>query len=198
MDANPAADLAPGLLHVIVTYLEMRAAPAGLPGPPPGPGARIGRIEQPSVAAYRFLYDGVGEPWLWHERRTLGADQLAALLQDPRIEFLVLSQDHRIAGFAELDRRKAPDVRLAYFGLLPAYIGRGLGPWLLAHAAHHAWTGNTRRLLVNTCTFDHPAALGLYQRMGFVVTVSVTRRTPDPRLSGLLPPDAAPHIPLAR
>jgi len=195
--ASQAPDQAQGLLHVIVTYLEMRAAPDTSPGPPPYPGARTGRIQRPSVAAYRFLYDGVGEPWLWHERRALSDAALAVIVQDPRLEFLVLSEDRRIAGFAELDRRDTPDVRLAYFGLLPAYIGHGLGPWLLGHAIHEAWQGNTRRLLVNTCTFDHPAALGLYQRMGFVITRSVMRRTPDPRLSGLLPLNAAPHIPLA-
>ncbi len=194
-----ALEPAPGLLRVIVTYLEMGTAPVYSPGPPPNPGACVRQIDPPSVAGYRFLYNGVGEPWLWHERRTLDDEELDALLKDARIEFLVLRQDHRIAGFAELDRRQPPNVRLAYFGLLPAYIGRGLGPWLLAHAIGQAWSRKTTyRLLVNTCTFDHPAALGLYQRMGFVITRSVVRHTPDPRVSGLLPPDAAPHIPLAQ
>ena len=176
----------------------MRAAPVFVPAPAPGAGALIRRITPPTVASYRFLYNEVGEPWLWHERRLCDDEAIADLLRDDRIEFLILSQDRRIAGFAELDRRQPSHVHLAYFGLLPAYIGRGLGPWLLAHTIRQAWRDDPRCLGVNTCTFDHPTALGLYQRMGFIITRSVMRQVQDPRLSGLLPLDAAPHIPLAQ
>ncbi len=186
----------PGYLTVVVTYLEMRAPPP-VPPPPPNPEARIRRDVRPSVDGYRFLYDGVGESWLWSERRGLGATDLALILSDPRLQWLVLSQGRRIAGFAELDRRPAPDIRLAYLGLLPGYCGCGLGSWLLAHTLDQAWRGRPRRVLVNTCTFDHPAALGLYQRAGFTPIESIVRHTPDPRLTGLLPRDAAPHVPLA-
>jgi len=194
--AGGARRLTGGVLDVTVTYLEMGQAPDTPPGPAPFPDLALGRVARPSVEGYRFLYDKVGAPWLWHERRRLSDQALVRLLADPRLEILVLANAGRVAGFAELDRRLPPDCKLAYFGLIPNYIGRGLGRWLLAEAIARAWAGRPRRLLVNTCTFDHPAALPLYRRAGFTVVEEVERRIRDPRASGLLPPDAAPHIPL--
>ncbi|CAK0756114.1 hypothetical protein CCP1ISM_6680002 [Azospirillaceae bacterium] len=60
-----------------------------------------------------------------------------------------------------------------------------------------AWNADTRKLVVNTCTFDHPAALRLYHRAGFRLVRAIERVVRDPRLSGTLPRSAAPHIPLA-
>ena len=73
------------------------------------------------------------------------------------------------AGFFVLDARQEGVVELAYFGLVPQVLGQGLGSFLLRSAVVMAWdrTG-TRRMTVNTCTLDHPRALGLYQRHGFV------------------------------
>jgi GNAT superfamily N-acetyltransferase len=189
-----------------VTYLEApgqeapRAATAAAASwlllPPAG--AEVRRIAPPTVAGYRFLYESVGEPWLWHERRLLSDPALAAIIGHPRIDLLGLTIDQRIAGFAELDGRRSPDIKLAYFGLLPRFIGRGIGPWLLAQVLEQARRAGPRRLLVNTCSFDHPAALPLYRRFGFEPVRSVVREILDPRLTGLLPRHAAPHIPLAR
>ncbi|MGD0143897.1 MAG: N-acetyltransferase, partial [Rhizomicrobium sp.] len=58
--------------------------------------------------------------------------------------------------------------QLAYFGLLPEYIGHRLGYYFLYQASLNAWSHPISKLLVNTCTLDHPRALPLYQRVGFV------------------------------
>jgi GNAT superfamily N-acetyltransferase len=73
------------------------------------------------------------------------------------------------AGYAELDRREAPDTELAYFGLLPEFIGRGLGRYLLDWAIRHAWRARPRRIWVHTCDFDHPRAIAVYRKSGFRV-----------------------------
>ncbi|MEI6559781.1 MAG: GNAT family N-acetyltransferase [Rhodospirillaceae bacterium] len=159
--------------------------------------AVIRRLIRPGVTAYRFLYQSVGEPWLWNERRRLGDGALRAIIHDSRLEILVLTIAGWVAGFAELDRRPAPDIRLAYFGLMPGQIGRGLGSWFLSHTVARAWKSRPHRLLVNTCSFDHPAALPMYQRAGFTLVEHVHRCFHDPRLTGILPRDAAPHVPLA-
>ena len=186
----------PGMLDVVVTYLEMTADPTEPAGPPPFPDTVLRRLHRPGLAAYRFLYDGVGEPWLWNERRRLADGTLQALILDPRLHILVLTVAGRVAGFAELDLRPSPDTRLAYFGLLPSHIGRGLGTWFLASVVARAWKHRPRRLLVNTCSFDHPAALPLYLKSGFTPVEHVARRFRDPRLTGILPRHAAPHVPL--
>ena len=87
-------------------------------------------------------------------------------------------------------------MELSYFGLLPAFIGRGFGGRLLRFAVGRAWTLETRRLWVHTCDLDHPAALGLYRRAGFTPFRTDTVTLPDPRISGLIPRSAAPQRPI--
>ena len=67
-----------------------------------------------------------------------------------------------------LDRRETGTCDLAYFGLVPEAVGRGLGSWFLATAVDMGWDHpGVERMTVNTNTLDHPRALGLYQKIGF-------------------------------
>ena len=50
---------------------------------------------------------------------------------------------------------------------MPAFQGLGLGSWLLAEAIRACWARKPARVIVETCTLDSPAALPLYQKMGF-------------------------------
>ena len=126
------------------------------------------RAENPSVAFYRFLYNSIGEEWTWWERRLLGDSELAAIIQDSRVEIYVLYANGVPAGYFEIDRRQGATVDLSYFGLLPDFVGRGLGSYFLTEAVETAWSSDPERVTVNTNTLDHPRALPLYQRMGFV------------------------------
>lgn len=201
-----------GRLNVIVTYLEMTTPPAAPPPRKPAGDVAIRRACAPAVAFYRFLYNTVGEPWLWHERRAMTDADLHAAVADPRVELEVLYVDGSPAGYVEIDRRGAKTgpktgangdaggrsnvVDLAYFGLLPEYIGRGLGVWLLREGIDRAWKGGAVKLTVNTCTFDHPSALGIYQSMGFKPVRHASYNIADPRVHGRLPRDAGRHIPI--
>ncbi len=91
------------------------------------------------------------------------------------------------AGFAELDRRAEPDIELAYFGLVPEFIGRGLSNYLLSAALDIAWSHEPKRVWVHTNTLDHPRALALYQRLGFQPYKQERKTIPDPRIAGLIP-----------
>jgi GNAT superfamily N-acetyltransferase len=122
----------------------------------------------PTVSFYRYLYAAVGEPWSWTDRRRLN---------DPRIEVNVLWVGGVPAGYAELDRRAPPDIEIGYFGLMPEFIGQGLGRYLLDWAIDHAWRARPRRVWLHTCDLDHPRALGFYQHAGFRI---YDRRTNAP------------------
>ena len=160
--------VAPGKLECVVTYLEMTDRPT-TPTPPAPPGKlALLRAECPTASFYRFLYEAVGTPWLWYERRLIEDQALEAIIQNPQTEIYVLYVSGVPAGYSELDLRKMPEIELAYFGLMPEFIGRGLGRYLLRWTVDQAWTHNPRRLWVHTCNLDHPRALGLYQRTGFV------------------------------
>ncbi len=175
------------LLGDIVTYLDMRAHPGGpRVHPPPGKIALM-RAEPCSVSFYRYLYDAVGEPWLWYVRREWDDTRLATHLNRERTEIFVLYLGGVPAGYFELDAAQPRETELSYFGLLPEFIGRGLGQFLLQAAIDRAWSRPLDRLRVNTCTFDHPRALPNYQRAGFAVYDRRAVSFLDPRERGVLP-----------
>ena len=57
------------ILEDVITYLEMLARPAGRRAPAPLEKLAVMRAEGCTVSFYRYLYDTVGAPWLWFERR---------------------------------------------------------------------------------------------------------------------------------
>jgi GNAT superfamily N-acetyltransferase len=169
---------------VDVTFLRMDALPPDTSRPLP-PDVRVERVRRCSVPFYRYLYDTVGEPWLWWMRRVATDAELAALLAMPAVSIHVLIQDGEPAGFYELDRRNPMAINLSYFGLMPWAIGRGLGSGFLRHAVETAWAEAPRALTVNTCTADHPRALPAYLAAGFRKLRTVREIWPVPKRLGL-------------
>ena len=173
-----------GTLTVTTWTLEMRAVPSRALRRPPG-GARIERVARPEVHLYRYLYETVGREWLWVDRRRMGDAELGEIIRHPAVELWVLYDGGAPSGYYELDGRVPDAVELAYFGLFPHAIGRGLGSALLDHSIGRAFEllppGPAARFWVHTCSLDHPRALGTYQRAGFVVIDELTHPSPDPR-----------------
>jgi GNAT superfamily N-acetyltransferase len=112
------------------------------PGLPPDIDVALERVAAPTAAFYRDLYDRVGRPWLWYERRLLSDAVLSALLAQPGHELHVARNDGALVGYFEL-----ADDELVFFGLTLAYVGRRIGPWLLDRAAeaHRALADRTFR-----------------------------------------------------
>jgi GNAT superfamily N-acetyltransferase len=170
-----------------VTYLEMFERPAARVLAAPLGKLALMRAENCTVSFYRYLYETVGTPWLWYERRQWSDAALAAELQKATTEIFVLHVGGVPAGYFELDAADPRQTELSYFGLAPDFIGRRFGPFLLNAAIEQAWSRPLERLWVHTCTFDHPRALPLYQRAGFVVYARRPVSFDNPRESGILP-----------
>ena len=149
-----------------ITHLEMRADPHLHCPPPLGKTALI-RAEQPPVHFYRYLYDTIGRDYFWVNRRTLSDEDLLKIIHDEQVYIYVLYMDGAPAGFAELDLRSMPTADLSFLGIMPEFVGRGLGRFLLCETIALAWIHHPQKLTVQTCTLDHRAALPLYQRNGF-------------------------------
>jgi len=176
-------------LRFTITYLEMTERPALTPVHPPRKTKyALMLAEQPTVGFYRFLYNSVGGDWHWWYRRQMSDAELAGILADERVEVFVLYVDGAPAGYFELDRREEPTIDLAYFGLMPHCVSRGLGRYMLYSAIEQAWSYEPERLTVNTNTMDHPRALPLYQKMGFVPYRQEVQEIFDPEISGIIPP----------
>jgi len=154
---------------VTITYLEQTARPL-LPTPArPRGKVAILRAEDPPVHYYRYLYRLVGDPWKWVSRRRLDDDALAEIIHDPSVYIYILYVNGVPGGFGEIDNRDAEAAEIKFFGLSPEQTGRGLGPYFLTNIIDLAWSLEPKRLRLETCTLDHPAALPLYQKMGFRV-----------------------------
>ena len=165
-----------------VTYLAMHARPTAPSPPPPLLKLAILRCEKPAVHFYRYLYDTIGQPYFWVERRLWSDEKLGEMLASDKVALYVLYVAGAPAGMAELDFRDEGVAQIAYFGLMPEFIGRRIGPWFLHQTIELAWAEPIQRLLVNTCTLDHRKALATYQRAGFAAysrTERVVRVPPE-------------------
>jgi GNAT superfamily N-acetyltransferase len=176
------------VLDDTITYLEMLARPTGHRVHAPHQKLALMRAEDCPVSYYRYIYNRVGEPWLWFERRLLDDGALAELIGRPTIEIFVLYVGGVPAGFFELDTAAPRETKMLYFGLMPDFIGRRLGPFMLQAAIDRAWTARPiDRFWLHTSTFDHPKALPTYQRAGFTVYARRPIVFDDPRRTGILP-----------
>ncbi len=170
----PHAD---GRLAVTITHLELLAADWTRRGVPPDMSVSIVCEGMPTVALYRDLYDEVGRPWLWYERRLLSDAALGALLAGPSHELHIARHDGELVGYFELDGEE-----IVFFGLTLPYLGRRIGPWLLDRAIERGFARGSRRLILNTNTLDHRRALNTYRKAGFHVVRSETKQLQDPRM----------------
>ncbi len=172
-------------IAVTITYLEQSARPHLPPAPPLGEKMKLAlmRAEKPPVHFYRYLYDLVGAPYNWVSRRKLSDADLASVIQDEDVYLYVLYAGGAPAGMAEIDARDRSIHEVKFFGLTPDFTGRGLGRYFLTHVIELAWSRAPEKLRLETCTLDHPAALPLYQRLGFSVidrrSGYVERHRPD-------------------
>ena len=151
-----------------VWRLEMPQRPKRARTRPPRPDVQVVEALAITASFYRYLYDAVGAPWCWTGRRLVDDAELLRRVRAQGVEIHTLWVGGVPAGFVELDAGYRPgEVFIAYFGLMPDFIGGGLGRFLLDWAVDRAWDLGPQRVRVQTCDLDHPAALPNYRRAGF-------------------------------
>lgn len=88
-------------------------------------------------------------------------------LKNPNIVTWVAYQGATPVGYFELQKQVHGDTEIVYFGLLPEFVGKGLGKALLEDAISKAWELADKRIWLHTCSLDHPSALPNYLQRGF-------------------------------
>lgn len=193
--ANGYYELPKGKLANVVTCLEMNENPqiktVDLPS-----GFSLRKIDTSDLNGYRQIFRDVGENLMWFSRMIMPDDKLHDILTNPQIESYALCEDEIPVGLLELNFVDLPNCELAYFGLSAHVIGKGLGRNLMTQAINLAWVKPIDRFWVHTCHFDHPNAVGFYQRSGFKPYRMMIEIHDDPRLSGHLPLSASPQVAL--
>ena len=155
------------VVEVVRTYLALDDPTQLRPCPFPPGDVHVVRHVPCSTADYRRLYREVGERWYWRDLLLLTDDELRARLDAPGVGVWELRVAGESAGYFELQRDRAGAVEIAYFGLAPRFIGRGLGGALLTRAVEEAWALGATRVWLHTCTLDAPQALPNYRARGF-------------------------------
>jgi GNAT superfamily N-acetyltransferase len=130
----------------------------------------VTRAEIPSPELNRYLYTAVGGDWHWTDRLQWTWQQWHDWLARDGVETWVAYYKGTPAGYVELDGATTPgEVEIAYFGLLAAFVGKGIGGHLLTAALRRAWQTSPTRVRVHTCSLDGPAALSNYKARGMTV-----------------------------
>lgn len=151
------------------TYLEMRDRRRLRPAARPHGRIEVARAVQCTAKEWRQMYIGVGRAHHWVDRLPWSDEEIETYLRDPSVSLWLMRVNGETAGYFELKRDADDGVEIAYFGLLPAFIGRGLGGYLLTVATERAWDLAPARVWLHTSTLDHPAALPNYLKRGFVI-----------------------------
>ena len=154
-------------IEVTRTYLEMRDPSDLQPARSDDPRIRIERLQDCAPDFYRHLYFEVGQNYHWVDRLPWTDEEIAAHLNRPEISLWLMTCDEAPAGYFELRRCEDGSTEIAYFGLLPEFIGRGFGKHLLTYAAEQAWADGANRVWLHTCTLDDKAAMPNYLKRGF-------------------------------
>ncbi|AZI56896.1 GNAT family N-acetyltransferase [Nakamurella antarctica] len=162
------------------TYLQQTDSLALKFSKAPQKPVRIERVicMTPEFGAY--LYTAVGGAWQWTERQSWTDDKWRDWYGMPGSETWVAYADGAPTGFLELAPQPCDGgtlVEIANFGLVPGFIGQGIGGHLLSVGIHKAWSFRRRwpefpavqRVWLHTSTDDSPVALPNFEARGFQI-----------------------------
>lgn len=152
------------------------------------------RVETLCPELNRFLYQSVGADWTWYQRLSWTYSDWLEFLDRKEVATWIAYKGANPVGYFELERQSDEHVEIVYFGLLPQFIGRGMGRALLEDAIMKAGEFGGRRVWLHTCSLDHPAALANYQARGFRIfqTEEAYEELPDQPLQPW--PGAHPRV----
>lgn len=188
--------IAAQILEVETWHLEMLDADELRPARPPRlRGAAVERVADPAPELSRSFYEHVGRDWLWVDRLAWTASEWEAWVDRPGYEMWISRVGARPAGYLELDGDPLANAEIAYFGLLPDFLGAGLGGDLLTAGVRRAWERGASRVWVHTCSLDGPHALANYEARGFCLYDTTIERLDVPPNADALRVTAAPTVP---
>ena len=157
-------------MDVTLIYVEMTDPAALTPGREV-PGLTLERLDRtsPHIAP---VMARIGAPYGWRST-TRTPEQWAEQLSRDGHDYWLIRYRGEIAGLVAIGAQAGGDIEIETFGLLPEYVGKGLGGHALTLAVRQAWAtadsggGPARRVWLHTSSNDNPAALPNYRARGF-------------------------------
>lgn len=155
-------------LKVTTTYVEMTSPQGFLPKHGADQPLTVEKVRLPNPALNHFFFVNVGQPWRWTSRLSWDYGQWKTWLATEGVSTWVGYHEGAPCGYIEFHEVNSA-VEIKFFGLLPQYVGRGLGGVFLSEAIRIAWSFQPQRVWLHTCTLDHKHALKNYLARGFVI-----------------------------
>jgi GNAT superfamily N-acetyltransferase len=155
-------------IDITTTSLEMLSLEAFKPKASPVQSVCVRKIEIPTPTLNHYFFVHVGRPWKWFSRLSWTLADWQAWVEKETVDTWVGQIKGSPFGYLEIERQ-GDDAELSFFGLLPQFLGKGLGGFFLSEAVRIAWDLKPKRVWVHTCTLDHPHALNNYLARGFSI-----------------------------
>jgi GNAT superfamily N-acetyltransferase len=151
----------------IVTYVEM-TAPGELNPAAAVPGLALEPVDRGSPLVPGVMAR-IGAPHGWRSASRTESEWAAWFAEHPGRTFWLVSFEGKPAGLVSYDLHPGGDAEIATFGLLPEFVGKGLGGSALTIGVQQAWAlaPAVNRVWLHTSSLDHPHALPNYHRRGF-------------------------------
>ncbi|MFC4606045.1 GNAT family N-acetyltransferase [Rhodococcus kronopolitis] len=189
-----ATEAPPVEIPVTEWSLEMLDRRDLQPSPLPSGEMTFSLSMLPSPDLNRAFYATVGSRVCWTDRFSWTYEDWDKWVNRPELSTWIAMAEGTVAGFFELEAQPDGDTEVHLVGLVPAFVGKGFGGYLVEQAVRRAWQrgqlwaegfGPTRRVWLRTSTLDHPNAKANYLRRGFKVAEeeSFLRNVPDPRIA---------------
>lgn len=124
-------------------------------------------VPSPPLHFYRYLIDRVGRKWHWQDYLCLNDRDLSFRIHSSRRVIQVLQFDGAPAGLIDVDFDSNNVAEIVYLGVMEHAAGLGYGRSLLNTGLKIASEARVQKVILKTCSLDHPAALKIYQRAGF-------------------------------
>ena len=148
---------------ITVNYLEIFSKENVNPKSVVRNDLKISKVKEPDPEFARWFYRSVGKEWYWVDQYYWSLDEWEEWLLGSCISMWTMELSNNLAGFYMLSHQGDANVEVAYFGLLPSYVGKGFGSHLLTNALNKGFSMGASRVWLHTCSLDHPYALANYK-----------------------------------
>jgi len=134
----------------------------------PVPGLTLEPVDRGSPLVPGILAR-IGAAYDWKSARRTEREWAVWFAEHTDRTFWLLSFEGEPAGMVSCELHPGGEAEIATFGLLPEFVGKGLGGFALTLGVQQAWSlaPSVNRVWLHTSTLDHPHALPNYHRRGF-------------------------------
>jgi GNAT superfamily N-acetyltransferase len=155
------------IVDQVVTFLEMTSPDQLVAGRIPPREVVLTKVGTAELELIRSTHDRVAMPHHWSSL-AWSEQYWRNLLAYSGVRTWIAHLGEEIIGLVQLQPRPQYEVQITKFGLVPEWVGRGLGGHLLTLTTRLAWSlGDVERVWLLTTSLDHPHALRNYCSRGF-------------------------------